>query len=163
MKSAGSKWEGGDIGFVDPSGEPLIRFFNIEAKTGYARKAKLKSGKTRESNWCALDVVDSSLKKPVLCGIWNQCCNDAMATNREPLLIFRRYRRLPCIAFSKSLFNKLIDFYGRPSHSTPYVQMYWLEPEYDHIVVLNLMDFFKWIPNLRPYIAPRPILRTRRE
>jgi len=156
LKRGGSKWEGGDIGFVHPSGEPLIRVWNVEAKTGYAVKSKLKSGKTRESNWCALDIIDADLKKPTLLDMWEQCERDALITGREPILIFRRYRRRSAIAFTSSFFGSLVETFGRPDQETPLLRIY--TPDYLNqqtmirmtLVVIRLTDFFEWVPDVRP-------------
>jgi len=155
LKRGGSKWEGGDIGFVDPIGEPLIRHCNIEAKTGYATKSKLKSGKTRESNWCVLDSLDSILKQPTLEKMWEQCERDALITGREPWLIFRRFRRSACIAFTLSFFLSLIEMFGHPPRHIPLARLRFTPSGTDTLPttlqVLLLTQFFEWVPDIRPF------------
>lgn len=160
LKIGGSKWEGGDIGFVDPEGEPLIRVWNIEAKTGYAKKSKLTSGRIRESNWCALDIIDSSLKEPTLLAMWLQCERDALITGREPVLIFRRYRRKSSIAITSTFYGALIETFNRPNKNVPILKIYvgdWFEST-STLVFLSLTDFFEWIPDIRPHYDLKPRL-----
>jgi hypothetical protein len=156
----GSKWEGGDIGFVDPIGEPLIRYVNVEAKTGYATKTKLTSGKTRETNWCILDLIDSNLKEPTLQGMWSQCEEDALISGREPWLIFRRYRRKTSIAFFRSFYGLLGETFGYPNVSVPRAVIQWTESGKDgtpiRIMIMALDDFFDWIPDIRPALPLTP-------
>jgi len=84
--------QGGDITASDPIGEPLIKRWSIECKTGYGKKTD--KGIVR---WDLLDLLDSQQREIVLKKMWAQCERDAKLTNREPILIFRRNGRKPCI------------------------------------------------------------------
>lgn len=150
LKRGGSKWEGGDIGFLDPSGEPLIRAFNIECKTGYAKKKKLKSGRVRETNWCTLDIIDSNLKNPTIMAMWDQCEGDALLTSREPILIFRRFRRSTCIAFRYLLFQHLLDHYHQDPEPPTWTEVHTLDTS---ITIMNFEVFKEWIPDIRPFLG----------
>ncbi len=131
--------QAGDLSFTDSEGELLIQNFNFELKTGYGSKTK--SGITR---WDALDFIDSQQKEPILKKMWVQCYHDAVATNRKPVLIFRRNNRKPCIVFLVEYFQHLIHYFNLPNCSV--VQI-------DGIIVLSLEDFFIWIPNIRPALT----------
>jgi hypothetical protein len=84
--------QGGDITASDPIGEPLIKVWSIECKTGYGKKTD-----KGISRWDVLDLLDSTQKETVLEKMWIQCCRDAKLTNRTPILIFRRNGRKACV------------------------------------------------------------------
>lgn len=98
-----TKYQSSDITFSDPIGEPLIRFFNIECKTGYGRKSKDSKGQVVKTNWDLLDLLDSKQSDPVILSFWKQCKEDALKNNTEPILIFRRNNRGTCICFPFSM------------------------------------------------------------
>lgn len=131
--------QGGDITASDPIGEPLVREWSIEIKTGYGKKTD--SGISR---WDSLDALDSSQKVTVFEKMWNQCVRDADLTNRNPVLIFRRNGRKPCIAIRKEYELSLTNFFGEAPH--PYI-------EYNKIKIRPLHSFFEWITNIRPALS----------
>lgn len=160
-------YQGGDITFSDPLGEPLIKNWNIEAKTGYAGKNKVKDAdgniiklpivasrgvqkgaiigykdKVELHRWDVLDFVDSKQKTPILQKMWDQCNRDATLTNREPILIFRRNGRLPCIMINSVYEFNLIGYFNG------HIQTSITVDAGDICTIMNLRDFFEWIPNI---------------
>ncbi len=129
-----------DITCSDPEGELLIKNWNIECKTGYSSKTK--SGATR---WDVLDFIDSKQKEPILEKMWTQCLRDAELTNRQPVLIFRRNNRTPCIMLHLSYMNRLFDFFN--NNYSNHIELHCLDDI--NCMIMNLSDFFKWIPNIR--------------
>jgi len=142
-------YQGGDLTFSDPIGEPLIKNWNIEIKTGYGSKTKIKDkDKTvvREiiNLWDTLDIIDSQQKEPILLKMWAQCKRDAELTSRKPVLIFRRNRRKPCIMFSSKYVNHLWSVFGMYKTFTVMI----VTP-IDSCIIFCLKDFFEWIPDIR--------------
>ena len=142
-------YQGGDITFSDPIGEPLIKNWNIELKTGYGTKSKVKDKDKKVikeiiERWDILDLIDSKQKEPVLMKMWKQCETDAKLTNREPILIFRRNNRKPCIMFLIKYFNILSDYFGDSKKN----EVALLYSTYS-CLVFTLKDFFEWIPDIR--------------
>lgn len=130
--------QGGDITASDPIGEPLIKAWSIEVKTGYGTPTK--SGINR---WDVLDFIDSQQKKPVLEKMWNQSDRDAKLTSREPVLIFRRNGRIPCIMFRSMYILKLRDLFGDNMGFHIIVRTTF------NTVLMSLSDFMEWIPDIR--------------
>jgi hypothetical protein len=135
--------QGGDITASDPKGEPLVKAWSIEIKTGYGKKTK--AGMTR---WDTLDLLDSQQKETVIEKMWNQCCRDAELTNREPVLIFRRNGRRPCIMIQSSYIFKLQDYFGEIIIKFMVIK---LETS---CIIMPLFEFFAWIPNIRAALTP---------
>lgn len=131
--------QGGDLTFIDSIGEPLIKTWNIECKTGYGLKTK-----DEIIRWDVLDFLDSKQKNPVLQVFWNQCSRDADLTNRQPILIFRRNRRETCICFLKDYEEHLSDFYG-----SCFVPKITISIENQRLTIIKLKDFFEWIPDIK--------------
>jgi hypothetical protein len=90
--------------------------------------------------WDVLDIIDSKQKETVLMKMWAQCKEDADAAGKQPLLVFRRNRRMPCIMFEKSLREKIGNYYGAPTNVIIRV---------DGLLIMLLNDFFNWIPDMR--------------
>lgn len=140
--------QAGDLTFSDSIGEILIKNWNIEIKTGYAGKSKVKDSKGNDkiilNRWDALDLIDSSQKEPILLQMWAQCKRDAGLTNRTPVLIFRRNGRKSCIMFTVKYLNHLFSLFGVYKTSTLMVIT-----SLESCVIFNLNDFLEWIPNIR--------------
>ena len=140
--------QAGDLTFSDSLGEILIKNWNIEIKTGYSGRSKVKDldGKDKVifNRWDTLDIVDSSQKEPVLLTIWKQCKRDAGLTNRIPVLIFRRNGRKSCIMFTVKYLNYLFGIFG--VYKTTSIMIITSLESY---VIFNLQDFFNWIPDIR--------------
>lgn len=151
--------QAGDITCSDPIGEPLIKNWNIEVKTGYGRKKK-KENEIEIIRWDVLDFIDSQQKEPVLQKMWTQCERDAKLTIREPVLIFRRNNRIPCIMFRNLYYNKLQDYFGFCSTSTINFNF---SGFIESCVILSLSDFFEWIPNIQIALEPKIRLRKRND
>jgi hypothetical protein len=132
--------QAGDIAATVADGEPLLREWSIEIKTGYGKR------KGEELvRWDLLDCVDSRQKTPVIQQMWNQCKRDADLSKREPILIFRRNNRIPCIMFRSAYgIGQLEDYFGEIN-----VQHLILKSSMN-CIIMPLQEFFDWIPNIRP-------------
>jgi len=137
--------QGGDITASDPIGEPLVREWSIEIKTGYGKKTD--SGISR---WDVLDFLDSRQKTPVLEKMWDQCRRDAELTDRQPILIFRRNGRTPCIMFYVNYLLKL-----QQSFSDCLTQRLIVQTSF-RCVIMPLQSFLEWIPNIRGALCSKP-------
>lgn len=131
--------QGGDITCSDPDGELLIKNWNIECKTGYG--AKTKASIVR---WDVLDFIDSKQKEPTLRQMWEQCERDAYLTQREPILIFRRNNRNPCIMITIDYRHKLRQYFNAANYYS--ITIVYSE---NNCCIMNLSDFLSWIPNIR--------------
>lgn len=100
--------QGGDITASDPVGEPLIKVWSIECKTGYGKKTD-----KGISRWDILDLIDSRQKETVLEKMWAQCVRDAELTNRQPILIFRRNGRKPCVMLWELYWNAIVESFDQ--------------------------------------------------
>jgi len=134
-----TEMQAGDITAAVPAGEPLIREWSIEIKTGYGRRKG-----SDLIRWDILDCVDSKQKTPIIEQMWNQCRRDAELTKREPILIFRRNGRTPCIMF-RAMYAvvRLEDFFG--SILTEHLIL----KTNINCIIMPLQDFFEWIPDIR--------------
>lgn len=139
-KQVASKYDHGDLG---PDGSKLEWWFNlfsIELKTGYGTKNKKST-----TLWAILDLIDSSQQNPKFYDFWYQAVNDADLSNREPLLVFRRNRRLSCIAMRQYIFDAFIYICKSPvEFDTISVQF---NGELTPIVVCNLAYFYDYTWN----------------
>jgi hypothetical protein len=135
----------GDITFADPLGAPFIEHFCLECKTGYAAKKK-KDKQVFVTNWCVLDILDSLQKEPFLMQIWGQALGDAEVSNREPLLIFRRFRMKPCICFKSLLLDEISDVYGAPPN---YIEVSAKGDILKMVCIMNLYEFLDWCKDIR--------------
>lgn len=139
-------YQAGDMTFTDPIGEPLVKIWNVECKTGYAAKKKTEA-KVSVINWCVLDILDSKQKVPVFINMWQQCNKDAKTNNREPILIFRRNHMQSCIAIKISYFNKLKDHFG-----TVLANKLQLKCKGLNITIIGLASFLDWTALMREYL-----------
>lgn len=158
----------GDIAAMDAIGEPLIKIWSIEVKTGYSGKKKVKDAdgdvvripiygkrktkdkkeerviigwkdKTSLAPWDVLDLVDSNQKKPVLQMMWEQCVRDAELSVCQPILIFRRNSRQSCICFRRSYYLGRCAHYGRCHFN--FINLVVGE---EILVIMPLKRFFAW-------------------
>lgn len=152
--------QGGDITFIDSDGEPLIKAWSIECKTGYGKKKHIRDKKhgidsngkgdvvaSVQERWDILDLFDSKQKEPVLIKFWNQCQRDATLTNRTPVLIFRRNQREICICFNKRYLEEMQMFYGNVFFPKMIVEI-----EKVSLAVMSLKSFIAWIPNIKGFL-----------
>lgn len=137
-------YQSGDITCSDPDGKLLIEYFSIECKTGYADKTK--GGIVR---WDALDTIDSSQKEPVLKKLWRQCQHDARECAKEPILIFRRNQRSPCIMMKTRTRAALEIYYGDCICNKVIVTSVDEDGGY---CIISLRDLIKWIPDGMKYM-----------
>lgn len=138
----------GDICSTCKEGELLIKIWSIECKTGYAGKSKLKDGTKKITNWDILDLLDSKSQEPMFAQMWNQCVIDAEVSTREPILIFRRERKLPLICITKQYYSRLTNWFNVPDFMKIHFDLSNLYYPYSKVVIIKLDDFLKWIdPN----------------
>lgn len=153
-------FQAGDIAFSDPIGLPICQNWSIECKSGYGSKRKIKDEqgnlvKKIDERWDVLDRIDSQQKETVLEKMWAQCCRDAVLTNRQPILIFRRNRRELCIMITCRYESELSDFFG--ANLLTKITISCLE---ENTVIMKLKDFFLWIPNIEPALKrPEMVLK----
>lgn len=146
-------YQGGDITFSDPEGELLIKCWSLELKTGYSETntVKDKEGnviKKSVKSWDILDCIDSAQKKPLFIAFWEQCLNDATASNKEPVLIFRRNGRTICVCFRTIYYNRLASYYG----GIAAIKTISLSYEDTHLTTMLLKDFTNWILDIKPFL-----------
>lgn len=128
-------YQSGDITCSDPAGKILIDNWSIECKTGYGK-------------WDILDSIDSKQPKSAIENFWNQCLKDAKLSCKNPVLIFRRQSRFPCICMDSKYFCSLEWYFGDCKDKQIKISL----PEgRKAIVIMKLDDFFKWIPNFRGF------------
>ena len=128
-----SRYDHGDLG---PDGSKLEYFFSIfciELKTGDGRKKE-----NEFKLWSLLDSIDSKQNVPKFNEFWEQACHDAEVSKREPILIFRRNRRLPCIA----MYNYIFEAFINGNINFPIITLQ-LEKYANPIVICNLEQFFE--------------------
>ena len=137
------KYEHGDLGPDDPKVNFFFDFFNLELKTGYAKKIKNKeTNSTRINQWGVLDLIDSRQKIPIFYDFWNQVLVDSDASGREPLLIFRRLQKEPCIAMHLDIFDCiLLHTENEINFATIIVE---LKDYAFPIIICNMREFYKW-------------------
>lgn len=162
LKGKDTAFRTGDITFSDPVGKPLIDIWNMELKTGYGKKKKHKArvktsldGKEKEvlnkiveTPWDLLELIDSQQTITKFEEFWNQCFLESQESNREPVLIFRRNKRLSCIAFRKQYWNTLTNYCGSFEERTIVVNI----NASLQLVVVNLHDFLNWTGDLQPLV-----------
>lgn len=140
----------GDIKAELPIGKPLTDFFSIELKTGYAKKSKSKSKKNEGKevikvvNWDILDIIDSTQQKPQFYDFWEQCERDSSILSKEPLLIFRRNNKQPCIAMYTDIFTTFITKCGHPEFEFLSLNFCSENLCFPSISICNLYKFFEW-------------------
>lgn len=143
----------GDITFNDPIGKPLIDAWSIECKTGYTVKKKKKIKKTTidntktelverviETPWDVLDLIDSNQEMTQFEEFIAQCKNDAIKTNREPVLIFRRNKRQLSICFREIYFKKMSTILENFEHRMITVNL----QNGESFVIINFYAFLLW-------------------
>ena len=147
----------GDITYTIPECKYWFDIFSIECKTGYAKKTKSKKKQsTTVTMWSLLDLIDSQQKMTMFHEFWNQCLNDAIESKREPMLVFRRNRRTPCIAMHNDIFAGFIRRFGFPTFNTLNVNG---EFCYLPVTIMNLRQFFDWTENINESIVQTYIVR----
>ena len=147
----------GDITYTMPETKYWFDIFSIECKTGYAKKTKSKKKKsTTVTMWSLLDLVDSQQKMAMFHEFWNQCLNDAIESNREPMLIFRRNRRTPCITMHNDIFAGFMARFGNPGVNTINVNGDFC---YLPVTIMNLRHFLNWTEAISPSIVQNFIVR----
>jgi hypothetical protein len=148
----------GDITYCIPECKYWFDVFSIECKTGYAKKTKSKKDKKRTTvtMWSLLDLIDSQQMMTMFHEFWNQCLNDAIESKREPMLIFRRNRRTPCLAMHNDIFAGFIARFGNFSFNYINVNGDFC---YLPVTIVNLRHFFDWTQHINHSIVQNYIVR----
>ena len=136
----------GDIIAEDPSGAPLVGFFNIELKAGYSKTKKGK--RVKNVPWDILDIIDyidsKNRKSDALSQVekfWEQTERDAKLTFRRPLLVFKRDFHVPCVCIHKNDYFYLSCYIGECGGK--FIE--WGD-EGDRKVIFRRDVFFEWLP-----------------
>lgn len=138
----------GDIGALDPIGEPLISNCLFELKRGYNPTTKKKSGEKTNNNWSVQDAMDRlpSSKPSIFEQFWEKVCEEADHLGRSPFLIFQKDRRQKMIAFRRNMSGLLTSFRGS-LHSQPYPSMMnvlFFGDQKEIVVIMRFQDFLDW-------------------
>lgn len=149
-------YQGGDTTFSDPIGEPLIRHWSIECKTGLGKREVVKDKKGKvvkvvNHTWDILDLIDSQQNTTVFEKIWRQCSGDAETTGRVPVLIFRRNARKKCICFEKTYISTMILYFNVKPKNINTITVF--TSRGDAVEIMLLEDFFRWIPDIKPMLT----------
>jgi hypothetical protein len=151
----------GDITYTVPECKYWFDVFSVECKTGYAKKTKGKKHVTL-THWSLMDMIDSHQKVSQFHEFWEQCLNDAIESKREPMLVFRRNRRTPCITFREDIFVAFTRRFGSPDFN--YIILVTLFDPLS-IVTMNLRHFFDWTQQINESIflqtVTRPLMKRR--
>jgi len=148
----------GDITYTIPEKTKFwFDVFSVECKTGYAKKTKDKTKtKTTLTHWSLLDMIDSSQKLCQFHEFWEQCLNDAVESKREPILIFRRNRRSPCICMRQDVFSGFIERFGFPDFNILNLNVLF---DSLPITIMNLRHFFEWTQQINENIIRKHIIK----
>lgn len=138
----------GDLAAANDSLKWFFDFFSVELKTGYPKsKRKAKDGSIRLHNWSLTDILDGSEKKPTIIGFWDQAIGDAHKSNREPMLVFRRNQKQPCIVMATDVYNTIVQYIRPPKYIISRITLY---PRfYMSVTVAKMEDFFRLTGNRR--------------
>lgn len=133
----------GDITYENPIGKPLIDIWSIETKTGYGKVRETKKGITK-TNWCMLDCIEGDSENPIFLDFWLQTLEDAEASNREPILIFRRPSKQPCIVIRYGYFFDIL----RPLHNTIFKEWDYdslsINISKEALLIMSFKNFIDW-------------------
>ena len=132
-KNIETAFSAGDMTFIDPKGEPFIRFFLIEIKRGYTDKISL------------LGLIDKTNKgQPKIIKWWDKGEKEKEDHNRKAaMLVFKRDYCQPLIAFRESFFCKLEEWAGTYEGS-PLITLD-LKATHDYcLVMLPLKQCMEW-------------------
>jgi|WetSurSiteA1Bulk_404760.scaffolds.fasta_scaffold32503_2 hypothetical protein len=127
-----TKFQHGDICPSSSEGEALISIWHVECKIGYGKK-----NKNSIKKWDVLDLIDSQQKIPTIMSFWEQCKDGADLTKREPILIFARNGRVPCITIRTEYRNELITMCGKNYNDGLFIN--------HNLYIMRLENFLEWI------------------
>lgn len=122
----------GDMTFVDPIGEPLLRLCCFEFKRGYG-------------NWCLLDVIDrrqakDKVRPTIIEQFWLQATQSAEdAGCRYPVIIFRRDKRKVGIIGPRKFLSNLSLFVGKYRGALAHMALCG-----DYVFITGLNDFLEY-------------------
>lgn len=127
----------GDIRSIRPEGNFLTDIFSIECKNGYPKTS-----------------IDYHLKYNKSDGIkefWEQCCEAASKTNRNPLLIYRKKGIKPIyVGIDEYVFKKLFVFLKEQR----FIHLSYPDTDLSDIYLFGQSDFFD---NITPKIVEKTI------
>jgi len=101
-------------------------------------------------------MIDSSQKLCQFHEFWEQCLNDAVESKREPMLIFRRNRRSPCICMRQDVFSGFIERFGFPDFNILNLNVLF---DSLPITIMNLRHFFEWTQQINESIIRKHIIK----
>ena len=122
----------GDIYAVSEEGEFLTKSWSIECKDGYpdySIDSHLKNNKSDELN-----------------GFWEQCVNDAILSNKKPMLIFKKKYLHPWVCIDGDTYLNLEN----ELNCLPYINLRYIminveKPWFNELYMFDMEDFFKII------------------
>lgn len=125
----------GDIGALDPIGNPFLELFLVEIKRGYPNA------------WDLIRVLDKPAflndkkkKGRTIFGFWEKANIEALSQNKNALLIFKRDRGEELVVIESGLFYDLKSEMGLPL-SDNFIQFSWKSLEF---TIMTLDHFLKW-------------------
>jgi len=125
----------GDIGLIDPIGEPLLRMTTFEVKKGYSKTIDIMS------------LIDTKSQKNEFSKFWEQACKSAEQADKagwgkEPMLITQRHHKLQLITIDWFFFLELVDLCGHlNSDEMPTMSIGFNDYK---LQIMRLSDFFEW-------------------
>jgi len=117
----------GDMGALDPVGEPLIKALTFEFKKGYNKELDL------------LSLLDSRGKKPLLKQFLEQVCEDAELAGNDPALVIHRDYHLPVIVILAILIDEIHWYVG--GFKNDRFDFWYMDKDF---TMMRLKDFFEW-------------------
>ena len=122
----------GDIGLLDPVGEPLLRIVTWELKKGYTKDLDI------------IDLLDGKTAN-MFEKFWLKACKDAdqafvAGWGSAPFLVIRRNNKMPLLVMHYAFHLKLIDYCG-PMKEGPLAS---LRKGNILIRIMRLNDFLDW-------------------
>jgi hypothetical protein len=91
-----------------------------------------------------LDIIDSKQQMPIFYDFWYQAISDADASGREPMLIFRRNRRLTCIAMHSYIFDTFLKEGNQGNGFLPYMNIVFDDHNDPLVSICNMRQFFDY-------------------
>ena len=107
-------------------------------KDGTIKQAKRK----KKNVWDVLYIIDSKkFGNNILIKYWDQTFDDAINSNRFPMLLFARDNHDPVICISAGFLSELLYMFGAYENNLIKVML----DDNVNLVCLNMHEFFKWI------------------
>lgn len=124
----------GDVAATNPISKPLTDCCLIELKRGYSKSCS--------DCLNPLDVLDRRKGTPLLLRFWEQVFKDAYLVNRDPILIFKRDRREPCVMITNDFYYELYAYSNNTFRN--YATLKGIIPHALDLRIKRLDDFLDW-------------------